>query len=138
MEYMRMSNKVVKPLALALVIGSVALASAANANTAFQMKPLMSGYMLAGTEGKCGEGKCGATKGKKCMEMKEKADQDKCMADAHKPAAGDKKGSEKSCGADKKGAEKSCGADKKGTEKSCGADKKGTEKSCGADKKKEG
>ena len=122
-----MSNKVIKPLTLAVgaaFIGAVALTTAANANTAFTMKPLMSGYMLAGTEGKCGEGKCGATKGQKCMDMKDKAAQDKCLADAHP------KGKEGSCSADKKGKEGSCSADKKGKEGSCSADKKGKEGSC--------
>ncbi len=131
-----MSNKIIKPLTLAVgaaFIGSIALTQMVHANSAFTVKPLVSGYMLAGAEGKCGEGKCGATKGKKCMEMPAKADQDKCMADAHP------KGKEGSCSADKKGKEGSCSADKKGKEGSCSADKKGKEGSCSAEKKgKEG
>ena len=115
-----MSNKIVKPLTLAIgaaFVGSMALTQVAKANSAFQLTPLVGGYTLAGAEGKCGEGKCGATKGMKCMDMKEKAAQDKCMTDAH-PA--DKKGKEGSCSADKKGKEGSCSADKKGKEGSCG------------------
>lgn len=114
-----MSNKIVKPLTVALgaaFVGSLSLSQLANANAAFQITPLVGGYALA-AEGKCGEGKCGATKGMKCMDMKDKAQQDKCMADAH-PA--DKKGKEGSCSADKKGKEGSCSADKKGKEGSCG------------------
>src|SRR5262249_16887303 len=60
-----MSNKIVKPLTIAVgaaLIGPVALSQTAKASAAFQMKPLMSGYMLAGGEGKCGEGKCGVAK----------------------------------------------------------------------------
>jgi uncharacterized low-complexity protein len=114
-----MSNKIVKPLSIAMgaaFVGSLALAQTANASTAFQLTPLVGGYTLA-AEGKCGEGKCGATKGMKCMDMKEKAAQDKCMAEAH--ADKDKKGKEGSCSADKKGKEGSCSADKKGKEGSC-------------------
>jgi uncharacterized low-complexity protein len=130
-----MSNKIIKPLTLAVgaaFIGSIALTQMVHANSAFTVKPLVSGYMLAGAEGKCGEGKCGATKGKKCSEMTGKDAQDKCMTEAHK-------GKEGSCSADKKGKEGSCSADKKGKEGSCSADKKGKEGSCSAEKKgKEG
>jgi len=122
-------SKIVKPLSLAIgaaFIGSLSLSNVARADTGFHMNPMNSGYMLGdkAPEGKCGEGKCGATKGKKCMEMTAKADQDKCMADAHP------KGKEGSCSADKKGKEGSCSADKKGKEGSCSADKKGKEGSC--------
>ena len=60
-----MSKKSIKPLTLAVgaaFVGTIALASLAQANTAFTVKPLLSGYMLAGAEGKCGEGKCSAAK----------------------------------------------------------------------------
>ncbi len=52
-----------KPLAAA--VGAVLVASAFTIPTVsaeenpFQMTELSSGYMLAGKEGKCGEGKCG-------------------------------------------------------------------------------
>ena len=137
-----MSNKIVKPLTIAIgaaFIGSVALSSA-HASTAFQVKPLLSGYMLAGSEGKCGEGKCGVSKmdtdkdGK--VSMKEAVaggfteSQFKAWdknADGFlnagelqaMHAAMDKKGKEGSCSADKKGKEGSCSADKKGKEGSC-------------------
>jgi len=135
-----MSNKVIKPLTLAIgaaFIGAVSLSTVAQASNNFQLSQMNAGYMLGdkAPEGKCGEGKCGATKGKKCSEMADKAAQDKCMADAHP------KGKEGSCSADKKGKEGSCSADKKGKEGSCSADKKakGKEGSCSADKKgKEG
>jgi uncharacterized low-complexity protein len=147
-------SKIVKPLSLAVgaaFIGSMSLSQIALADTGFQLNQMKSGYNLAdqaaapadaakAKEGKCGEGKCGATKGKKCMDMTDKAAQDKCMADAHKKGAdkscsGDKKGADKSCSGDKKGGEKSCSGDKKGAEKSCSGDKKGAEKSCSGDKK---
>ncbi|MBN8888029.1 MAG: hypothetical protein J0I77_20115 [Rudaea sp.] len=125
-----MTNKLIKPLTLAIgtgLVGSLALVQIAQANPTFQMNSLVAGYALAGTEGKCGEGKCGATKGKKCTEMPDKAAQDKCVAEAHADKA---KGKEGSCSADKKGKEGSCSADKKGKEGSCSADKKGKEGSC--------
>jgi uncharacterized low-complexity protein len=148
-----MSKKMIKPLTLAVgaaFVGTVALASVAHANAAFQVKPLVSGYMLAGTEGKCGEGKCSAAKmdtnkdGKVSMAEAKAAGwneaQFKAMdtnhdgflsadeiADGHKMH---KSGAEGSCSADKKGKEGSCSADKKGREGSCSADKKGKEGSC--------
>jgi uncharacterized low-complexity protein len=128
MEYTRMSNKIVKPLSLAIgaaFVGSMSLAQVANASNAFQLQSMDSGYMVSDKagEGKCGEGKCGATKGVKCMDMKDKAAQDKCLADAHK-------GKEGNCSANKKGKEGNCAADKKGKEGNCAADKKGKEGSC--------
>jgi len=127
MEYMRMSNKVIKPLTLAIgaaFIGAVSLSTVAQASNNFQLSQMNAGYMLGdkAPEGKCGEGKCGATKGKKCSEMADKAAQDKCMADAHP------KGKDASCSADKKGKDASCSADKKGKDASCSADKKGKDK----------
>jgi len=153
-----MSNKIIKPLTLAVgaaFIGSFTLSQMVHASSAFQVKPLISGYMLAGAEGKCGEGKCGVSKmdgnkdGKVSMDEAKKAgwneaqfkvmdaDKDGSLS-ADEIAAGHKahkSGAEGSCGGDKKGAEKSCSAEKKGAEKSCSADKKGKEKSCSAEKK---
>ena len=106
-------SKIVKPLSFAIgaaFIGSLSLAQVARADTGFHMNPMNSGYQLGD---KAPEGKCGATNGKKCMEMSDQAAQDKCMADAHP------KGKEGSCSADKKGKEGSCSADKKGKEGSC-------------------
>ncbi|WP_395642748.1 hypothetical protein [Rudaea sp.] len=113
-----MSNKMIKPLTLAIgtgIVGAFSLAQIAQASPTFHLNSLVAGYTQSavGNEGKCGEGKCGATKGKKCMDMADKAAQDKCMAEAHP------KGKEGSCSADKKGKEGSCSADKKGKEGSC-------------------
>ena len=135
-----MSNKVVNTLSVAVGAALLGTVMAANASNPFSLNDLGQGYQVGDKahEGKCGTGSCGANKGKKCMEMKEKADQDKCMADAktaeaHCGASVKHKDGEKACAA--KAGEKSCGADKKGAEKSCGAEKKGGEKSCGADGK---
>ena len=103
-----MSNKSIKPLAIALgatFVTSLAGTSVANAaENPFSMTELSSGYMVAAegkcgegkcgegmkdsAEGKCGEGKCGegmkgAAEGKcgegKCGEgMKDKAEEGKC------------------------------------------------------------
>jgi uncharacterized low-complexity protein len=60
-----------KPLAAAL--GAVLASSIFTIPTAsadenpFQMSELSSGYMVAGNEGKCGEGKCGGMKMKEGM-----------------------------------------------------------------------
>jgi len=148
-----MSNKVVKPLTLAIgaaFLGSAALTQTSHASTAFQVKPLVSGYMLAGAEGKCSEGKCAVSNmdtnkdGSVTMAEAEKAgwnaNQFKAM-DANKDgklsaqeiAMGHKMhktGAEGSCSAAKKGKEGSCSAAKKGKEGSCSAAKKGKEGSC--------
>jgi uncharacterized low-complexity protein len=121
-----MSNKVVKSLTVAIgaaLLGSVTIASAASA---FQVNDLGQGYMLVGEEkpeGKCGEGKCGADKGKEgsCGADKEKGKEGKCgegKCGADKGKEGAEKGKEGSCGAEK-GKEGSCGAEK-GKEGSCG------------------
>ena len=160
-----MSNKIIKPLTLAVgaaFIGSVTLSQMVHANTAFQVKPLISGYMLAGHEGKCGEGKCAVSKMDTNKDAKVSMDEAKAggwneaqfnamdtnkdgFLSADELAAGHKmhkSGAEGSCSADKmKGTEGHCSADKmKGHEGSCTADKmKGKEGSCSADKKgKEG
>ena len=132
-----MSNKIVKPIALALgaaFVGSVTLSQLAQASTAFQLNPLLAPYAAAGTEGKCGEGKCGMDK----MDANHdgKATKAEAMAagwneaqfaaadtnhqgfltqasfDAYhllnKSDSGAKKGKEGSCSADKKGKEGSC------------------------------
>ncbi|HET8942922.1 MAG TPA: hypothetical protein VFN13_13140 [Rudaea sp.] len=158
-----MSNKIVKPLTLAIgvaFLGSAALSHASQANTAFQVKSLVSGYMLAGAEGKCSEGKCAVSKMDTNKDHKISMDEAKVhgwneaqfkaadanhdgsitkqeMAAAHKMH---KKGSEGSCSAAKKGAEGSCSAaKKKGAEGSCSAaKKKGAEGSCSSAKGSEG
>ena len=61
-----MSSKIGNSLSIAIgaaVIGSLSLSTLAAASPVFQASDLASGYMLAaGTEGKCGEGKCGMAK----------------------------------------------------------------------------
>lgn len=69
---------------------SASLATAANAaDNPFGMQSLETGYNVAMSEGTCGEGKCGANKGKEA----------KCGAN---------KGKEAKCGANKTG-EGKCG-----------------------------
>lgn len=118
-----MSNKTIKPIALAISAAFAATAGIgiANADTSpFGMTTLSSGYMAdlgdpekKGEEGKCGEGKCGEKKGEegKCGEGK----------------CGEKKGEEGKCGEGK------CGENKdKGAEGKCGEHKdKGEEGKCG-------
>ena len=138
-----MSNKIVKPLSMAIgaaFVGSVAMTQTASASTAFQITPLISGYAVA-AEGKCGEGKCAVAKMAKPGETA--VSKDEAMAhgfSATQVAAWDKNSDGKLDNAeltamhaamDKKGKEGSCSADKKGKEGSCSADKKGKEGSCG-------
>ena len=49
----------------AVVIGSLASASAMAETNPFGMQQLESGYMQFAEEGKCGEGKCGGSKTEK-------------------------------------------------------------------------
>jgi uncharacterized low-complexity protein len=84
-----MSNKIMKPLSVAVgvaFVGSLAISQAAAASS-FSLSDLDQGYQLVGEhgdkakeEGKCGEGKCGADKAKeegKCGEGKCGADKAK-------------------------------------------------------------
>jgi uncharacterized low-complexity protein len=135
---MRRSNKIIKPLSLAIgaaFIGSLSMSQIANASSDFQLNQMKTGYMLADeaapaadqakpeakTEHKAKEGKCSEGK---CSTAKKKAHEGSC--------ASDKKAKEGSCSADKKAKAKegSCSADKKAKEGSCSADKKGKEGSC--------
>ena len=131
-----MQNKVIKPLTLALgaaFVGSVSLAQLAQASTTFQLNSLLAPYAAAGTEGKCGEGKCGMDK----MDGNHdgKASKEEAMAagwNERQFAAADVKHQGFLTQADfdayhllnksepvKKGKEGSCSADKKGKEGSC-------------------
>jgi uncharacterized low-complexity protein len=131
-----MSNKIVKPIAIALgaaFVGSLSLTQFAHAAGGFQLNPLLAPYAAAGTEGKCGEGKCGMAAMDKNKDGK--ATKDEAMAagwnetqfaaadaghqgfltqasfDAYhllNKSDGAKKGKEGSCSADKKGKEGSC------------------------------
>ena len=67
--------------ALATSLGAIASASADQ--NPFTVEELSSGYLVAGAEGKCGEGKCGDDKGEegKCGEGKcggDKGGEGKC------------------------------------------------------------
>ncbi|MCT8866893.1 HvfA family oxazolone/thioamide-modified RiPP metallophore [Shewanella xiamenensis] len=123
--------KSVKQTAVAVALGTVVVGSAFTVNAQtnlFGFETMESGYQLVGSEGKCGEGKCGADMKKaaaekakegKCGEAKCGADMKKAVADkAHEGKCGEAK-----CGADmKKAADKAhegkCGADmKKAAEK---------------------
>lgn len=95
----------------AALAATFAMATAQAADNPFGMQQLPAGYQLAQadkkTDGKCGEGKCGATK----KPTDKKAD-GKCAAD---------KGKDGSCGTDKK-MDGKCGDGKK-KDGSCGAGK---------------
>ncbi len=101
---------------LTLITGALALSLAATAVSAaqnpFELKTLGQGYQVAdaGTkmkDGKCGSGKCGASKKK--MEK-----EGSCSAEKMKEGSchGDMKAKEGSCSADKM-KEGSCGGEKK-------------------------
>ena len=137
-EITRMSNKIVKPLTLALgaaFVGSMSLAQMAQASSTFQLNTLVAPFAAAGTEGKCGEGKCGVAK----MDTNKdgKVEMSEAMAGGFsesqvkawdKDADGSLDANELKAmhaimdgGGKKKGAEGSCGGDKKkGAEGSCG------------------
>jgi len=131
-----MSNKNIKPIAIALgvaFVGSLSLSQIASASNTFQLGALVAPYALAGTDAKATEGKCGMDK---CDGNKDgKATKSEAMAagwteaqfnmadtshqgfltqanfDAYhllNKSDGGKKGKEGSCSADKKGKEGSC------------------------------
>jgi uncharacterized low-complexity protein len=84
-----MSNKTLKPFML--TTGALLLGGLAISQSAFAVKQLGNGYQVTtpdgakATEGKCGEGKCGADK----MKMAEgKCGEGKCGADKMKMAEG--------------------------------------------------
>jgi len=102
-------NITLKPIAVALgavMATSLVSLSAANADeNPFGMTKLSGGYMVvAGAEGKCGEGKCG---GEKKTKTEGKCGEGKCGGDkkTETEGAGDKK-SEGKCGEGKCGGSK--------------------------------
>ena len=132
-----MSNKIIKPIALALgaaFVGSISLSQVASASSTFQLGSLVAPYALAGTSDKAGEGKCGM---EKCDANKDgKATKAEAMAAGWTEAQFNMADSKhqgfltqasfdayhllnKSDGGAKKGKEGSCSADKKGKEGSC-------------------
>jgi len=124
----------VKKTAVAVALGSVVMSSAfaVNAQTnPFGFEAMDAGYQIVGSEGKCGEAKCGADmkkaaaeKGKegKCGEAKCGAEMKKAAADkAHEGKCGEAK-----CGADVKKAAMAKAHEGKCGEAKCGADMKKT------------
>ncbi|MCH1930579.1 hypothetical protein L9G16_10325 [Shewanella sp. A25] len=124
--------KTVKQTAVAVALGTVVVGSAFTVNAQtnpFGFEAMDAGYQIVGSEGKCGEAKCGEDMKKAAAE---KAKEGKCGAEMK--AAADK-AKEGSCGAQMKAA-----ADK-AKEGSCGADmKKAADKmqegKCGGEMKK--
>lgn len=123
--------KSVKQTAVAVALGTVVVASAFTVNAQtnlFGFETMESGYQLVGSEGKCGEGKCGADMKKAAAEKAKegKCGEAKCGADMKKAAAD--KAHEGKCGEAKCGADMKKAADK-AHEGKCGADmKKAAEK----------
>ncbi len=109
--------------AFALSVGATSVNAASNP---FAIKSLSSGYQVAEADttkmkdGKCGTGKCGATKKKSAEKAKEGA----CSAE---------KAADGKCSAEMKAKEGSCSAEK-AKEGACSAEK-AKEGSCHADKK---
>lgn len=123
--------KSVKQTAVAVALGTVVVGSAFTVNAQtnlFGFETMESGYQLVGSEGKCGEGKCGADMKKAAAEKAKegKCGEAKCGADMKKAAAD--KAHEGKCGEAKCGADMKKAADK-AHEGKCGADmKKAAEK----------
>jgi uncharacterized low-complexity protein len=105
-------NPVAAAVGVAFVSSLAVSSTAVAADNPFATTDLDSGYLLAGDdkgeEGKCGEGSCGADKGKEGSSSGDKGEEGSCSGD---------KGEEGSCSGDK-GEEGSCSGDK-GEEGSC-------------------
>ncbi|ESE42875.1 periplasmic low complexity protein [Shewanella decolorationis] len=125
--------KSVKHTAVAVALGTVVVGSAfaVNAQTnPFGFETMEAGYQIVGSEGKCGEAKCGADMKKAAAEKNKegKCGEAKCGADMKKAAAD--KAHEGKCGEAKCGADMKKAAADKAHEGKCG------EAKCGADMKK--
>lgn len=123
----------VKKTAVAVALGSVVISSAfaVNAQTnPFGFEAMDAGYQIVGSEGKCGEAKCGADMKKAAAEKAKegKCGEAKCGAEMKKVAAD--KAHEGKCGEAKCGADVKKAAMAKAHEGKCG------EAKCGADIKK--
>ncbi|MCS6099134.1 HvfA family oxazolone/thioamide-modified RiPP metallophore [Shewanella baltica] len=123
----------VKKTAVAVALGSVVMSSAfaVNAQTnPFGFEAMDAGYQIVGSEGKCGEAKCGADMKKAAAEKAKegKCGEAKCGAEIKKAAAD--KAHEGKCGEAKCGADVKKAAMAKAHEGKCG------EAKCGADMKK--
>ncbi|VEF25706.1 Uncharacterized low-complexity protein [Shewanella baltica] len=124
----------VKKTAVAVALGSVVMSSAfaVDAQTnPFGFEAMDAGYQIVGSEGKCGEAKCGADMKKAAAEKAKegKCGEAKCGAEMKKAAA-DKahagKCGEAKCGADVKKAAMAKAHEGKCGEAKCGADMKKT------------
>ena len=123
----------VKKTAVAVALGSVVMSSAfaVNAQTnPFGFEAMDAGYQIVGSEGKCGEAKCGADMKKAAAEKAKegKCGEAKCGAEMKKAAAD--KAHEGKCGEAKCGVNVKKAAMAKAHEGKCG------EAKCGADMKK--
>ena len=123
----------VKKTAVAVALGSVVMSSAfaVDAQTnPFGFEAMDAGYQIVGSEGKCGEAKCGADMKKAAAEKAKegKCGEAKCGAEMKKAAAD--KAHEGKCGEAKCGADVKKAAMAKAHEGKCG------EAKCGADMKK--
>ncbi|BFL84535.1 hypothetical protein LFREDSHE_29850 [Shewanella baltica] len=123
----------VKKTAVAVALGSVVMSSAfaVNAQTnPFGFEAMDAGYQIVGSEGKCGEAKCGADMKKAAAEKAKegKCGEAKCGAEMKKAAAD--KAHEGKCGEAKCGVDVKKAAMAKAHEGKCG------EAKCGADMKK--
>ncbi|WP_338728004.1 hypothetical protein V8687_09120 [Shewanella baltica] len=123
----------VKKTAVAVALGSVVMSSAfaVNAQTnPFGFEAMDAGYQIVGSEGKCGEAKCGADMKKAAAEKAKegKCGEAKCGAEMKKAAVD--KAHEGKCGEAKCGADVKKAAMAKAHEGKCG------EAKCGADMKK--
>ncbi len=125
--------KSVKQTAVAVALGTVVVGSAfaVNAQTnPFGFETMEAGYQIVGSEGKCGEGKCGGDMKKAAAEKAKegKCGEAKCGADMKKAAA--EKAHEGKCGEGKCGGDMKKAAADKAHEGKCGEGK------CGGDMKK--
>ena len=123
----------VKKTAVAVALGSVVMSSAVAVNAQtnpFGFEAMDAGYQIVGSEGKCGEAKCGADMKKAAAEKAKegKCGEAKCGAEMKKAAAD--KAHEGKCGEAKCGADVKKAAMAKAHEGKCG------EAKCGADMKK--
>ena len=123
----------VKKTAVAVALGSVVMSSAfaVDAQTnPFGFEAMDAGYQIVGSEGKCGEAKCGADMKKAAAEKAKegKCGEAKCGAEMKKAAAD--KAHEGKCGEAKCGADVKKAAMAKAHEGKCG------EAKCGADMNK--
>ncbi|MFB2683947.1 hypothetical protein ACE02B_01805 [Shewanella mangrovisoli] len=125
--------KSVKQTAVAVALGTVVVGSAfaVNAQTnPFGFETMEAGYQIVGSEGKCGEAKCGADMKKAAAEKAKegKCGEGKCGGEMKKAAAD--KAHEGKCGEAKCGGDMKKAAADKAHEGKCGEGK------CGGDMKK--